>query len=111
MRWVHPQRLGQDADIRNDTHNVEDKCLWRNSALLLPHDASQVFIGQFEKALQLGDPLFTDLTCRMSCLCLVKKALRFFLVRPRHVKGVFQRCLVLECPVMFHGTSLAPFPG
>jgi hypothetical protein len=33
------------------------------------------------------------------------------LVGPRHVKGVFECCLVLECPVVFHGTSLAPFPG
>jgi hypothetical protein len=33
------------------------------------------------------------------------------LVSPRHIEGVFQCCLVLECPVLFHGTSLAPFPG
>ena len=85
--------------------------LCRSSALLLPHDAPQIFIGQFEKALQLGDPLLTNLAGGMCCLCLVEQALRLFLVGPRHVKGVFQCCVVLECPVVFHGTSLAPFPG
>ena len=81
------------------------------AVLLLPHDAPQIFIGQFEKALQLGDPLLTDLAGGMCCFCLVEQALCLFLVSPRHIEGVFQCCLVLECPVLFHGTSLAPLPG
>ncbi len=108
---MHPQSLGQASGIRDGIHNVEDGCLVEEQRLLLPQDAAQIFIGQFKKALQLGHPLLTDFAGGMCRLCLVEQPLRLFLVGPRHVEGVFQCCLVLECPVVFHGTSLAPFPG
>ena len=79
--------------------------------LLLPHDPSEIHVSQIEQAFQLGNPLLADLAGGMRGLGFVQEALRLFLVGPRHIKGVFQCCLVLESRVVFHENSLVPFPG
>jgi hypothetical protein len=83
----------------------------RNCVLLLLDDPAEIYIGQVKQALQLGDPLFTDLAGVMPRLGLVQEALCLLLIGPRHVKGMFQGCLVLKSRVVFHDTSLVPFPG
>lgn len=80
-------------------------------ALLLPHDAPKVRVGEVEKALQLRHPVFADFAGRMRSTGIVQKLLGLLLVGPRHVEGVFQGCVVLEGRVVFHENSVVPFPG
>jgi hypothetical protein len=93
---------------------VEERCPVkerRSCALLLPHDPPEIRIGKVQQALQLGDPLLADITGGVAGPGLVQETLRLFLVGACHVEGMFQGCLVLESRVMFHDTSVVPFPG
>lgn len=71
----------------------------------------EIRIGEVKQPLQLAYPLVADVPCRMRGTRLVQKPLGFFLVRLCNVKGMFQGCLMLKCRVLFHDTSLCPFPG
>lgn len=79
--------------------------------LLLPHHPPEVDIGEVKEAFQLGHPVFADFASRMRSAGFVQQQLSFLLVGPRHVEGMFQGCLVLESRIVFHDTSLVPFPG
>lgn len=83
----------------------------RDCALLLPNDPPEIYVGQIKQAFQLGDPLFTDIAGGMTGLSLVQEALRLLLVGPCYIQGMFEGCIVLESRVVFHDTSLVPFPG
>jgi len=47
----------------------------------------------------------------MTGLGLVQEALSLLLVGPCYIQGMFEGCIVLESRVVFHDTSLVPFPG
>ena len=59
----------------------------------------------------MGHPVFADFAGGMRSTGIVQKLLGPLLVGPSHIEGMFQGCLVLESRVVFHDTSLVPFPG
>jgi hypothetical protein len=59
----------------------------------------------------LGHPVVADFAGRVRSAGFVQQQLSFLLVGSRYVEGMFQGCLVLESRVVFHVTSLVPFPG
>lgn len=93
---------------RGGTVSEKERC---SCALLLPHDPPEIHSGEVQQAFQLGDPLFADVAGGVGGSGLVQEALRLFLVGACHVEGMFQGCLVLESRVVFHDTSVVPFPG
>jgi hypothetical protein len=83
----------------------------RRAELLLPHHPSEVFLGYCQQPFQLAHPARADVARFVSRPGALKQPDRLFVVGFGDVKGVLKGCLMLKRRIIFHATSVVPFPG
>lgn len=108
---MHQTSLGHPSGTPADIHSVEGEWKVTPAGLLLPHHSSEVFLGDSQQPFELAHPVLSDVARFVGGAGALKEPDSLLVVGFGDVEGVLKGCFVLERRIIFHSTSVVPFPG